>query len=273
MTAAALPAALWGFAVAAALFGAVWAASVVRRDASLVDRFWGLGFVVLAWWYVVSAGAPGLLAAGLASAWGLRLSGYITWRNRGKGEDRRYAVMRERHGRGFALRSLFTVFLLQALLLWVIAFPLFAAARGETIGGGAGAALATAGAAVWLVGFAFESAGDFQLARFKRDPTNRGRVLDRGLWRYTRHPNYFGDILVWWGLYLVACAHGGWWTVFAPVLMTVFLARVSGVTLLERQLRESKPGYADYVRRTSALVPWPPRRGAGGEDSGADRLR
>jgi len=196
----------------------------------------------------------------LASVWGLRLSGYITWRNRRRGEDRRYAAMRERHGPRFAVRSLFTVFLLQALLLWVIAFPLFAAVRGEWAGAAA-VPLAAAGSAIWLAGFLFESLGDLQLARFKRDPANRGRVLDRGLWRYTRHPNYFGDILVWWGLYLVACARGGWWTAFAPALMTVFLARVSGVTLLEKQLVESRPGYRDYIRRTSALIPRPLRRG------------
>lgn len=260
MRLAPLPVALCGLAIAAALFAAVWGVSVARRDAGLVDRFWGLGFVVLAWWYAGSGHGAGYLAAILVSVWGVRLSGYIAWRNRGRGEDRRYAAMRERHGRRFAVRSLFTVFLLQALLLWVIAFPLFAATRGEW-SGAAAVPLGAAGSAVWFAGFLFETVGDFQLARFKRDPANRGRVLDRGLWRYTRHPNYFGDMLVWWGLYLVACAHGGWWAVFAPALMTLFLARVSGVTLLEKQLVKSKPGYRDYVCRTSALIPRPPRQG------------
>ena len=255
-----VPSMLGGLAVAAGLMILVWLASLVRRDASLVDRVWGLGFVLLGWFYfAVAPHRHNALAALLVTVWGLRLSAYLAWRNWGRGEDRRYAAMREKHGRRFAVVSLFTVFLLQALLMWIIAFPLLPAARPADAGWG-GAAPALAGMIVWLTGLVFETVGDGQLARFKRDPQNRGRVLDTGLWRYTRHPNYFGDMLVWWGLYLVAAASGGWWTLFSPLLMTLFLARVSGVTLLERHLQETRPGYRDYVRRTSALVPLPPRR-------------
>lgn len=255
-----LPAMFGGLAVAAVLMLAMWLASLARHDASLVDRVWGLGFVLLGWFYLAVAGHfHNALAALLVSLWGLRLSLHLTRRNWGRGEDRRYAKMRDKHGPRFAWFSLFSVFLLQAILMWVIAFPLLAASRGAHPGWG-GAVLTMAGMFVWLAGFVFEAVGDNQLARFKRDPANAGRVLDTGLWRYTRHPNYFGDMLVWWGLYLVAVASGGWWTIFSPLLMSLFLARVSGVTLLERHLQESRPGYSDYARRTSALIPLPPRR-------------
>jgi len=250
---------LYGLMVAAIMMITVWIASLVRHDASLVDRVWGAGFVLLGWFYVATSPSPHWLAAVLVTVWGLRLSAHLTWRNWGRGEDRRYAAMREKHGGRFALFSLFSVFLLQAVLLWIVAFPLLAAGRGEVQGWGGGVLL-VAGVLIWATGFVFEAFGDSQLARFKRDPSNSGRVLDYGLWRYTRHPNYFGDMLVWWGLYLVAAAYGGWWTVFSPLLMSLFLARVSGVTLLEKHMRESRPGYRDYVRTTSALIPLPPKR-------------
>lgn len=251
---------LWGLALAAAMMVVVWLASLVRRDSSLVDRVWGFGFVLLGWLYFVVSPAPHLLPAVLATVWGLRLSVHITRRNWGQGEDRRYAAMREKHGHHYTLFSLVSVYMVQAVLLWIIAFPLLLGTRGVVSGYGSGT-LVIVGAALWLIGFLFEALGDHQLARFKRDPGNKGKVLDTGLWRYTRHPNYFGDMLVWWGLYLLAAAASGWWTIFAPIVMTLFLARVSGVTLLEKHLNESRPGYRDYVRRTSALIPLPPRRG------------
>lgn len=249
--------ALWGLAVSTGLFVLIWLASLLRRDASLVDRFWGLGFVVVAAFYWWRAGMPatGLPALLAVCVWGLRLSAYLTWRNWGHGEDYRYVAMRERHGKRFALVSLVSVFLLQAVILWIVAFPLLPA-TGRT--GGLIAACAIAGLAIWAVGLFFETVGDWQMARFKADPANRGRVMDRGLWRYTRHPNYFGDICVWWGLYLLALPQG-WWTVFGPLLMTFLLARVSGVTLLEQKLDETRPAYRDYKRRTNALIPGPPR--------------
>jgi steroid 5-alpha reductase family enzyme len=256
-------AALAGLGLVVALMVAVWIGSVLRRDASLVDRIWGLGFVLLAVLYHVTGpaaggwtGPAGLLVV-LTGVWGLRLSAFLTWRNWGQGEDYRYREMRARGGPAFPVRSLVTVFLLQGVLMWLIGAPLLPAARATAWGAGW---LTGLGAALWAVGFFFEAVGDWQLARFKADPANRGRVLDRGVWRYTRHPNYFGDACVWWGLWCLAAAQGAWWTVFAPALMTLLLLRVSGVVMLERKLVESRPAYRDYVRTTSAFVPWPPRR-------------
>jgi steroid 5-alpha reductase family enzyme len=238
----------------------VWVASLLKRDASIVDVFWGLGFVVAAWVYALSREEPtprGGLVLGLASLWGARLSLYILWRNWGGGEDYRYREMREKSPGTFPIRSLFTVFWLQALLLWGISMPLLQA---QAPGTAFPTWLDGAGLVLFAVGFAFEAGGDWQLARFKADPANAGRVMDRGFWRYTRHPNYFGDAVVWWSFFCFAAATpGGWWTVYAPVLMTVLLMRVSGVTLLEKKLHETKPAYRDYAERTSAFVPWPPR--------------
>lgn len=253
----------------AALLGVttlVWLGSLVKRDASIVDVFWGLGFVLAAWIYLASGARTtrGWLVVALVTLWGVRLALHILWRSRGQGEDYRYREMRERNPASFPLRSLLTVFWLQGLLLWAISTPLHAAQRAEprslTFADGIGIAL-------FVIGFAFEAGGDWQLARFKRDPANSGRVMERGFWRYTRHPNYFGDAVVWWSFFAFAAAAGGYWSVFSPVLMTLLLLRVSGVTLLEKRLRETKPEYRAYAERTSAFLPWPPasgRRAGGG---------
>jgi len=245
-----------------ALMTLVWVASLVKRDASIVDVFWGLGFGVAGWIYFGARGGStvrGALAVGLVTVWALRLSGYILWRNWGQGEDYRYQEMRERHRAVFPLWSLFVIFWFQGLLLWVISMPLFQAQHPGPI---SLTLLDALGLVLFAVGFAFEAGGDWQLARFKADPANQGRVMDRGFWRFTRHPNYFGDAVVWWGFFCFAAATpGGWWTVFSPVLMTVLLMRVSGVALLEKKLRETKPAYRRYVEETSAFFPWPPRRG------------
>jgi len=241
---------------------ALWLLSLALKNAGIVDVFWGLGFVLLAAVYFVAAdGFTGrkLLVLALVAVWGLRLSGYILWRSRGKGEDYRYAAWRERAGERFWWSSLFQVFLLQGLLMWVISMPLLAAQSADapdhlTL-------VDLAGAGVWGIGFFFEAAGDWQLARFKADPANMGKVMRGGVWRYTRHPNYFGDATQWWGLYLIAAgASDGYWTLFSPVLMTVLLLRVSGVALLERAQVETKPQYREYIESTSAFVPWFPRR-------------
>ena len=200
------------------------------------------------------------LVLALVTVWALRLSLYILWRNRGHGEDYRYREMRERRPGTFAVWSLFAVFWFQGLLQWTISMPLYQAQRPEPVSLGLLDAL---GLLLFVVGFAFEAGGDWQLARFKADPANRGRVMDRGFWRYTRHPNYFGDAVVWWSFFCFAAATpGGWWTVFSPVLMTILLMRVSGVTLLEKKLQETKPTYRHYAEKTSAFFPWPPRRGS-----------
>lgn len=248
----------------ALLMVATWVVSLVLRDASIVDITWGAGFVVVAWTALVAAGEGGalrFLLALMVSAWGLRLTGYLAWRNLGHGEDPRYQAMRAAQP-AFPLLSLLTVFALQGALMWVVSLPV-QAAMGLDHEGAIGP-LAILGVAVWLVGLAFESVGDLQLARFKADPANAGRVMDRGLWRYTRHPNYFGDFLAWWGHFLVAwsAAPGDlWWTAIGPAVMSVLLMRVSGVPLLERRMRKTRPAYADYARRTSAFIPWRPREG------------
>jgi steroid 5-alpha reductase family enzyme len=261
----------FGLGLAIALMTAVWLGSLVRRDASLVDRFWGAGFVVLAAFYVLSAPAGAeaplrAVALVLTAVWGMRLSVYLTRRNWGRGEDYRYAEMRARHGARFPFVSLFTVFLLQAVLLWLIAFPLLVAGRAPA----ADLPLLILGTVVWAIGFVVEVTADAQLARFRAQSSSRG-PLDRGLWRYSRHPNYFGEAVLWWGIWLVAAASAGAWTVFSPVLITFLLVRVSGVALLEKRLRTSRPGWEEYAARTSAFVPRPPRRRAptaGGADAG-----
>ena len=246
---------------AAAMF-ALWVASLALRDASIVDVFWGPGFVLvaLAAWWLGAGGDPQrrALATGLVALWGLRLGAYLAWRNLGHGEDPRYQAMRRRFGSRFPLVSLFTVFGLQCLLMWFVSLPVQAVHVSS--GGGLGA-LDFAGAGLALVGLFFETVGDLQLARFRADPSNASRVMDRGLWRYTRHPNYFGDCCVWWGLYAIAAATPlGIWTVLSPIAMTWLLVRVSGVALLERSIGKRRPDYASYVARTSAFVPRPPRR-------------
>lgn len=247
-------------AVIVAVVFVTWVISVLLRDASVIDPVWPLGFVAVAVTALVAGdGDQGrrILMLVLVGIWGLRLSAYLVWRNAGKGEDFRYAAMRERRGRNFWIVSLVTVFLLQGVLMWVVSLPVQLSAIPDR---GLGW-LAIAGAVVWAAGLAFEAVGDAQLARFRANPANRGRVLDTGLWRYTRHPNYFGDFLVWWGIFLIAAESGaGAWGFIGPVLMTVLLVKVSGAGLLEKDIVGRRPGYADYVRRTSGFIPRPPRR-------------
>jgi steroid 5-alpha reductase family enzyme len=240
----------------------LWLVSLMLHNASIVDIFWGAGFVVTVWIYF--ALTPGnlygrkLLICGLVTLWGLRLSLYILWRNWGKPEDYRYANWRRSAGLNWWWQSYFQVFLLQGALMWILSIPLLAVQVSPVPPGFTwidGLAVL-----VWAVGFTFEAVGDWQLARFKADPANRGQLLTGGVWRYTRHPNYFGDCAQWWGFYLVALAAGGWWTIFSPLLMTFLLLRVSGVRLLEKGLQATKPGYEEYARRTSPFFPLPPRR-------------
>lgn len=244
--------------VLAAAAALLWLLSVRLRDVSIVDVAWGPMFLLIAIVHGVLADdlAPhGSVVIVLAALWSLRLAGYLLWRNWGHGEDVRYQRIRRGNEPGFWWKSVYIVFGLQAGLAWVVALP-FAVAIPSAQPMGAWMVL---GVALWLAGFACETVGDRQLAAFKADPANAGRVMDRGLWRYTRHPNYFGDFCVWWGFYCMAVDAGGWWTFPGPLLMSVLLLRVSGVALLERQLRK-RPAYADYVARTSAFVPMPPRR-------------
>ncbi|MGF1612586.1 MAG: DUF1295 domain-containing protein [Gammaproteobacteria bacterium] len=252
-------AALAGIAMAIlALAGLV--ISMVKNDVSLVDSLWSLFFLsgVLVYAADVSVHEPrAALVLVLVSLWALRLAGYLTWRNWGEPEDRRYQSIRARHQPSFAWKSLYLIFGFQTLLAALIVAPLFVALSSN----GALNILDAAGLALWILGFGFETVGDWQLARFKANPCNRAKVLDTGLWRYTRHPNYFGEAMLWWGYYLIAAA-GGWWTVFAPILMTILLLRVSGVTLLEQDIHERRPRYRDYVARTNAFFPGRPKEAA-----------
>jgi steroid 5-alpha reductase family enzyme len=240
----------------------LWVVSLATHDVSIVDVFWGLGFVLIA--AVAAIGGDGyaarkLLVTALTAVWGLRLASYLLWRSWGAGEDYRYQAMRRRHGTRFRWTSLYTVFGLQGVLMWVISLPVQVAQLAPLPS--RLTAFDLAGTILWAIGITFEAVGDWQLARFKADPANADRVMDRGLWAYTRHPNYFGDAVVWWGLLLVAAAApGGVWTAVGPALMTYLLMRLSGVPLVERRLQRTRPAYADYAARTSAFVPWPPRR-------------
>jgi steroid 5-alpha reductase family enzyme len=240
----------------------LWIASLILKNASIVDIFWGPGFVLANWVYfaLTPDGFPGRkwLIGVLVTVWGLRLGLYILYRNWGKPEDFRYQKWREENGAKWWWYSFFKVFLLQGFLMWVVSAPLLAAQ------------ISTAPARltvldylaipVWAIGFFFEAVGDLQMARFKADPANRGKVLNTGVWHYTRHPNYFGDATQWWAYYLIALAGGGYWTIFSPLIMTILLLRVSGVALLEKTLKETKPQYKEYIETTSAFVPWFPRK-------------
>jgi len=239
----------------------LWLLSLYLKNSSIVDIFWGTGFVIANWvYYALSPeGFPPRqwLIGILVTVWGLRLSIYILARNWGKEEDFRYRKWRQDAGRRWGWQSFFQVFLLQGLLLWIISAPLLTAQFS-----GVPDRLTWIDAVaviIWAVGFFFESAGDLQLIRFKAIPANKGKVLDTGVWRYTRHPNYFGDSAQWWGYYLIGACAGGWWTLFSPVLMALLLLRVSGVALLEKTL-ETRPGYREYVERTSAFIPWFPKK-------------
>jgi len=246
---------LAGAAALAASFVVLWLISLVVRDASIVDPFWGPSFVIVTWVAYVAAddpGARGLLVAMLVSVWGVRLGTHLAVRNLGHGEDFRYQAMRRRWGSRFWIVSLATVFLLQAALAWIVSLPVQVA----MVDGGTPGWLAAAGLALWGVGVFFETVGDLQLVGFKRDPASRGKVMDRGLWRYTRHPNYFGDFAAWWGHFLAAIATwGSIWTIVGPIVMSTLLLRVSGVTLLERSIGSRRPGYPEYAARTNAFFP------------------
>ena len=240
-----------------------WIASLAMRNVTLVDSLWGLGFVVIAWITIGLSSGNGFrpyLIAILVTLWGLRLSAHLTLRNWGKGEDPRYGAWRAESGNRFWLVSLFKVFLLQAVVLWLISisFQYGQLSQGpESLSWFEGI-----GVMLWLVGFLFEAVGDWQLANFKRDPTNKGKIMDQGLWAYSRHPNYFGDSLVWWGLYVITLATpGGWATIFSPVLITLVLVKMTGVALTEKYIQSRRPGYQRYMQRTSTFLPWFPKRG------------
>jgi len=237
--------------------GLAWAIATARRYVGLVDIFWPIFFVVGAAVYATatpSLDARAVLVLLLVTGWALRLSIYLAVRNWNAPEDHRYRAIRERNDPGFTWKSIYLVFGLQAMLAWIISAPL-AAAIGSAAPIGA---LDVFGAALIVFGIGFEAFADSQLAQFKADRANVGRVMDRGLWRYSRHPNYFGEFCVWWGLYAIAFSAGAWWTVFSPLFMTLLLLKISGVALLEKDIGGRRPAYREYVARTNAFFPGPP---------------
>ena len=254
-------------AVSAVVFLALWIVSLRIKDVSFIDAWWGPSMALLAWSTLLHGPikqgdmAPhGLLLTGLCTLWAARLWLYLLWRWRKHGADRRYVAIFDHYEKtkrwSFATTSLIIVFGLQAVLGYVVALPV-------QLGQGLGALgpIAYAGAALAVVGILFETIGDAQLAAFKASPDNAGKVMDKGLWRYTRHPNYFGDACVWWGLYLIAAETGlGAWALPGPVLITFLLTRWSGVPTTEGKMKKSKQGYAEYVARTSGFVPWFPKK-------------
>ncbi len=236
----------------------LWIASRIKRDVGIVDSFWSLmilaaGLCFLYFGDTILA-ERGTLVLILLSVWSIRLAAHITWRNWGQPEDTRYQAIRENNQPYFEWKSLYIVFLLQAMLAVIVALPLmsiFTSSNAINI-------IDLLAFTLWLIGMSFEAISDLQLARFKSSADNRGKVLNTGLWRYSRHPNYFGEFCIWWAFFLFAAASGYWWSIISPLLMTLLLLKVSGVSLLESTITERRPEYATYIRTTSAFFPWFP---------------
>lgn len=240
----------------------LWVISIPIKNVSIVDLFWGFGFVVACFVYFLKTDGfetRKILLLIMVTIWGLRLSIYLAWRNLGKGEDFRYQKFRKDYGENrYWWISFFQTFLLQGILMWLISAPLLGAQfyfSSDKLG-----ILDFCGVFIWIVGFVFESVGDIQLAHFKANPSNKGKVLNTGFWHYTRHPNYFGDAAVWCGYGFMSLATGSYIPVLGSILMIALIIKVSGVVLLEKTLKESKPAYQEYIEKTSAFIPWFPKK-------------
>jgi len=240
----------------------LWIISIFLRNVSIVDLFWGMGFVIVNSWYFFANEAitsRQILLIVLVVIWGLRLSIYLAWRNIGKGEDFRYREFRKKYGeKNYWWISFFQTFLLQGVLMWLISSTLWGANQNPDLNDLN--IIDYLGLSVWITGFIFEAGGDYQLARFKMNPANKGKVLNTGFWRYTRHPNYFGDAAVWWGYGILCIAAGEYWCLFGSVLMTLLIIKVSGVALLEKTLKVQKPQYLYYIQKTNSFFPWFPKK-------------
>ena len=239
----------------------LWLISIRIKNVSIVDLFWGFGFVLANALYFMETDGfetrKSLLLV-LVTIWGLRLSAYLAMRNLGKGEDFRYQKFRKDYGEHrYWWISFFQTFLLQGVLMWLISAPLLGAQfyADDKLG-----VLDFIGISIWIIGFVFEAGGDFQLKRFKADPANKGKVLNTGFWHYTRHPNYFGDAAVWCGYGFICLSAGSYIPILGSVLMTALIIKVSGVALLEKSLKETKPEYKEYIEKTSAFIPWFPKK-------------
>lgn len=240
----------------------LWIWSVFIKNVSIIDIFWGFGFVLVNAFYVFNSGELNtrkILLLVLVSIWGLRLAFYLAWRNIGKGEDFRYQEFRKNYGpKRYWWFSFFQTFLLQGILIMIVSLPLLGVQSSMTKGDLN--LLDYIGIVVWLIGFAFESGGDFQLACFKSNTANKGKVLNTGFWKYTRHPNYFGDSAVWWAYAIFSIAAGSYWQIIGSVIMTVLIIKISGVALLEKTLNTTKPEYEEYVQKTNSFLPWFPKK-------------
>ncbi len=253
---------LWAVFAVLGLMTLLWVCSIYLNNVSIVDNFWGIGFVLATLVYALHVEVlytRMLIVLLLAIVWGLRLSIHLMIRNHGKGEDYRYREFRQRYGaKRYWWFSFFQVFLLQGALVLIISLPQYGVAIKTH--SNALNLIDYIGLLVWFIGFVFEAVGDWQLTVFKRDPLNKGKLLTTGLWRYTRHPNYFGDAAVWWGFGILAIASEAYWYSLGSLLMTYLIIKISGVAMLEKSLVKKKPGYDDYIHRTSAFLPWFPKK-------------
>jgi len=240
----------------------LWIWSVFIKNVSIVDVFWGFGFVVVNAFYVFNSGelnARKILILTLVSIWGFRLAMYLAYRNIGKGEDFRYQEFRRNYGsKRYWWFSFFQTFLLQGGLIMIISLPLLGISSSASSGDLN--VLDYLGVVVWLIGFVFEAGGDFQLMRFKKNIENKGKVLNTGFWKYTRHPNYFGDSAVWWAYAIFSIAAGSYWQIIGSIIMTLLIIKISGVSLLEKTLKNTKPQYSDYIEKTNSFFPWFPKK-------------
>jgi len=235
-----------------------WLYSLYREDVSIVDSLWSLMFLAGALTYIIAAEnftERNVLLLVLVTIWATRLSVFLTIRNWGEEEDRRYREIRANNQPLFNLKSLYIIFGLQAALAWIISVPLLYAFSSETSIG----FVEVFAACLWLIGFVFEAIADLQLYRFKSNTENKGKVLDTGLWAYSRHPNYFGEFLIWWAYFLFALSAGAWWTMFSPILMTLLLLKVSGVSLMEKGITERRSSYRQYIETTNTFFPGKPK--------------
>jgi len=252
---------LQGLFLILSLMTTLWLVSILLKNVSIVDMFWGMGFVLLNTFYFINTEATPakMILLFLVAIWGIRLSFYLALRNIGKPEDFRYQEFRKKYGENnYWWISFFQTFLLQGLLMWIISMPLLGVnIYSTTLSLNY---LDYSGILVWIIGFVFEAGGDMQLARFKKNKANTGRVLNTGLWHYTRHPNYFGDSAVWWGFGLFCLSTGSYWLISGSVIMTLLILKVSGVVLLEKSLKDKKPEYVDYINNTSSFIPWFPKK-------------
>jgi steroid 5-alpha reductase family enzyme len=249
----------FGFAALMVFALGGWLFSLIRNNVTHVDSMWSLFLLLAAIIYALNVdnfNLRAVLILFLVSLWALRLCIYLTWRNWGPHEDHRYVAIRNNNLPHFWFSSLYIVFGLQALLAWIISMPLFGAIESNVNFN----YLDVLGITLFAIGFIWEVTADWQLSIFKSEPHNHGKVLDAGVWRYCRHPNYFGECCVWWGFYLLALAAGAWWSVVAPLLMTLLLLKVSGVALLEKDIAERRPAYLVYIKSTNAFIPWLPKR-------------